>query len=135
MMFQKILIARSKQLFGSAPAIGFKARAPERDAETDHSRIESMLAAIEDALLAAESEHEGLRKRVDNVLSRAAVTFGNGNDEYLSRDPLDSHHQDLFAADVTKGEQRLQELAASIPHIKFLRAALLSRFPAVKSPA
>ena len=48
------------------------------------------------ALQEAEREQVGLNRRVDDALARASVTFGNGTDEYLEREPLDSHHQDLF---------------------------------------
>jgi hypothetical protein len=90
------------------------------------------LQAIEDALHAAESEQSGLNRRVEDVLARAAVTFGNGTDEYLEREMLDSHHQDLFGTEIANGQRRLKELATTISHFKFLRAASLSRFPDFK---
>jgi len=74
----------------------FKARSADRDAETDRSRIRSIVTAIEAALRSAENEQLGLNRRVDDVLARAAVTLGNGTDEYLEREPLDSQYQDLF---------------------------------------
>jgi cobalamin-dependent methionine synthase I len=113
----------------------FKARSVDRDAETDRSRVNSILAAIKDALQAAEQEQSGLNRRVEDVLARAAVTLGNGTDEYLERDALDSHHQDLFSAEISNGQRRLKELAAEITHFKFLKAAVLSRFPDFKPPA
>jgi hypothetical protein len=47
------------------------------------------------------------------------VTLGNGTDEYLERDARDSHHQDLFSAEISNGHRRLKELATTIPHFKF----------------
>jgi hypothetical protein len=111
----------------------FRARSPERDAETDRARIDSIMAAIETALHAAESEQSGLSHRVDDVLARAAVTFGNGTDEYLEREPLDNHHQDLFTTEISNGQRRLKELAGEIAHFKFMKAAVLSRFPNYKA--
>ena len=73
-----------------------------------------------------------IRDRVEDVLARAAVTMGNGTDEYLEREALDSHHQDLFSTEIANGQRRLNELAATITHYKFLRAATLSRFPDYK---
>ena len=96
--------------------------------------MSSILAAIKDALQAAEQEQSGLNRRVEDVLARAAVTLGNGTDEYLERDALDSHHQDLFSAEISNGQRRLKELAAEITHFKFLKAAVLSRFPDFKPP-
>src|SRR5438034_10024167 len=95
---------------------GFRVRSAERDAETDFARVGSIVTAIETALHAAESEQSGLSRRVDDVLARAAVTFGNGTDEYLEREALDNHHQDLFGAEILNGQRRLEELATEISH-------------------
>jgi hypothetical protein len=110
----------------------FKARSADRDAETDRARIESILTAIEAALQAAQNEQSGLSRRIDDVLARAAVTIGNGTDEYLEREALDSYHQDLFAAEICNGQRRLEQLAAEIVHFRFMKAAMLSRFPDYK---
>jgi hypothetical protein len=107
----------------------FKARSADRDAETDRSRVGSIMTAIEAALRAAENEQLGLNRRVDDVLARTAMTLRNGTDEYLEREALDSHHQDLFIAEISNGQRRLKELSAAITHFKFLKAAMLSRFP------
>jgi hypothetical protein len=132
-MFQLFLRARAHQFFGArAQGSDFKARGADRDAETDRLRVESILNAIETALAAAEAEQAGLSARVEDVLSRAAVTFGNDSDEYLSREPLNSHHQDLFTAEILNGQRRLKEIATTISHFKFLKTALLTRFPDMK---
>ena len=133
-MFQQFLRSRAQSYLRSI--IGdreFKARSAARDAETDSRRIDAIQQAIDDALSGAEKEHAGLTRRVDDVLSRAAVTFGNGNDEYLTREQIDSDHLDLFEKDISNGQRRLRELTESIGHYKFLKAALLSRFPEHKS--
>ena len=134
-MFQLFLRARAHNYFkGRLGGQGFRARSADRDAETDNSRIGSILEAIEDALRAAEQEQSGLSGRVEDVLARAAVTFGNDTDEYLEREALDSHHQDLFGVEISNGQRRLKELASEISHFKFLKAATLSRFPDYKPP-
>ncbi|MDA9488016.1 hypothetical protein [Bradyrhizobium sp. CCBAU 11361] len=130
-MFQLFLRARTHDFLrdrikGEA---GFRARSPERDAETDQSHIEAIMIAIEDALHAAEREQSGLNRRVEDVLARAAVTLGNGDDEYLEREALDNHHQDLFDREIQNGQRRLKELGSSIAHYKVLKAAVLCRFP------
>ena len=114
---------------------GFRARSAERDAETDLARVGSIVTAIETALHAAESEQSGLSRRVDDVLARAAVTFGNGTDEYLEREALDNYHHDLFDAEILNGQRRLKELASEIAHFKFMKAAVLSRFPDFQAQA
>jgi hypothetical protein len=134
-MFQRFMRASAPNFFKRRQADReFKARSADRDAETDRSRVGSILAAIENALHAAEQEQSGLNERVEDDLARAAVTLGNGTDEYLERDARDSHHQDLFSAEISNGQRRLKELAAAIPHFKFLKTATLSRFPDFKPP-
>lgn len=132
-MFQLFLRARAHNLLNyRREDKGFKARSAERDAETDRIRIEAVMTALDTALQEAEIEQAGLNRRVDDALARASVTFGNGTDEYLEREPLDNHHQDLFAADISNGQRRLKELASTIAHLKFVKAALLTRFPNIK---
>jgi hypothetical protein len=135
-MFQLFLRARAHNYFmGRRGGQEFKARSADRDAETDRSRVGSILEAIENALHAAEREQSGLSRRVEDVLARAAVTMGNDSDEYLEREPLDSHHQNLFGAEILNGQRRLKELASEITHFKFMKAATLTRFPDYKPPA
>ncbi|MCA6125496.1 hypothetical protein J6500_26895 [Bradyrhizobium sp. WSM 1704] len=132
-MFQLFLQSRAQNLVKSRlGGEGFKARSPERDAETDRQRVASIVAAIDGALEAAESEQAGLSRRVEDVLARAAVTLGNGTDEYLEREALDNYHQDLFDKEILNGQRRLKELANEIAHFKFMKAAVLSRFPDFK---
>jgi hypothetical protein len=129
-MFQTFLRARAqtylRRIIGDRD---FRARSPERDAETDRERLYFVLVAIDEALYGAEAEQAGLTRRVNDVVARAAVTFGNGNDEYLTRETLDSRHLDLFEAEIQNGQRRLRELAVSIGHFRFLKSDALARFP------
>jgi hypothetical protein len=132
-MFQLFLRARARAILKATRGDqDFMARSAERDAEADRIRVGSILAAIEDAIRAAELEQSGLNRRLEDVLARAAVTQGNAADEYLEREPLDSHHQDLFNAEILNGQRRLKELGSTVTHFKFLKAAMLSRFPDYK---
>ncbi|MCK1341615.1 hypothetical protein ACVW1A_004215 [Bradyrhizobium sp. LB1.3] len=134
-MFQLFLRARAHNLLNlRREDKGFKARSTERDAATDRVRIDAVITALDAALQEAEREQAGLNRRVDDALARASVTFGNGTDEYLEREPLDNYHQDLFAADISNGQRRLKELASTISHLKFVKAAMLTRFPDFKPP-
>ena len=123
-MFQLFLRARANNYF--------KARSADRDTETDNARALSIFRSIEDALEAASAEHAGLASRIDDVLARAAVTVGNDSDEYLTRDPEDNHYQNLLGAEIANGQRRLNELKETIGRFKFLRVALITRFPGVK---
>ena len=128
-MFQLFLRARSQNFLRRVGVSEFRVRSADRDVETDQHRVGAIMAAIEDALEAAERERAGLGRRVEDVLARAAVTLGNGDDEYLHREPLDSHHHDLFDAEIVNGQKRLKELGAAIAHFKFVKATMQSRFP------
>ena len=134
-MFRLFLPARLRNLAqGNPGGEDFKVRSQERDEATDRQRIETVMSAIETVLSAAENEQKGLSQRVDDVLARAAVTVGNASDEYLDREPLDDQHQSLFSEEISSGQRRLKSLADSISHFKFLKAAVLSRFPDYKTP-
>ena len=131
-MFQLFAKARDQRLLRRTASATFRVRSAKRDSEADQRRVAAIMAAIEDAITAAESERAGLTRRVEDVLARAAVTLGNDDDEYLYREPLDSHHQDLFDAEIVNGQRRLKELGSAIAHFRFIRAAMQSRFPDYK---
>jgi hypothetical protein len=107
----------------------FKARSAGRDNETDHARVASVFRSIEDALDGAKAEQAGLKSRIDDVLARSAVTLGNDSDEYLTRDAQDNHYQSLLNTEIANGQRRLNELELAIGHFKFLKTALMTRFP------
>jgi hypothetical protein len=67
-MFQLFLRARAHSYFRSKlGSQQFEARSADRDAETDKSRVSSILGAIENALHAAEQEQSGLNRRVEGA--------------------------------------------------------------------
>ncbi len=132
-MFQLFLRARAHNFLKSRlSGYEFRVRSADRDAETDRARISSIMSAIESVLQAAEDEQSGFNLRVQDALARAAVTLGNGTDEYVDREPLDNHHQNLFTYEITNGQRRLDELAAMISHLRFIKVAMLTRFPDFK---
>ena len=135
-MIQLFLRDRVHRLIANRLGAGrFKIRSPERDSGTDRLRIESIISAIDAALKSAESERDGLKNRLDEVLARASVTVGNATEEYLDRELYRSHHQDLFDSEMARGEKRTRELSTMIGHFKFVRAAMLSRFPGFHGPS
>jgi hypothetical protein len=124
-MFQFFLRASTDNYFKLPRADqDFKAR----DAEVDRLRVSSILEAIDDALFGAENERSALRRRLEDALARAAVTVGNGTDEYLERDALDTHHQNLLGIEISNAERRCNELADAIAHFQSLKAVMLTRF-------
>jgi hypothetical protein len=110
----------------------FKARSADRDAETDYSRVEPVVRSIGQALRAAEAEHSGLDNRMQDVLARASISHGNDSDEYLDRDPADTHLLNLFDREILRGQRRLEELSQQIKSLKVLEAAMMTGFPDFK---
>jgi hypothetical protein len=107
----------------------FATRSNERDAATDFARLMSIYDAKDQSIADAQAEKAGLQARLDNVLSRAAMAVGNGDDEYLSRDAVDSHHLGMLDAEIKNGEQRIEALTSGIAKFQSLREALLASFP------
>ncbi len=112
---------------------GFQARSPERDAASDNEAVKSVAVAIDLVLAKAEAERAGLKDRIDDVLSRAAIACGNDIDDYLTRtDDRTSMLRDS-EAEIQRGQERLKVIEQNILHFKFLRTALQSRFPDSKT--
>jgi hypothetical protein len=121
-----------KHLFRFRSSAGFRTRSRERDASTDDETIRSIATAIGAALDKAENERRGLRARIHDVLSRAAIVGGNDIDEYLTRTSDQSTFLSNSDVEIKRGEKRLKVLDQNISHIKFLKTALQTRFPDLK---
>jgi hypothetical protein len=121
-----------KQLFQFSSDSEFRTRSKQRDADTDNEAIKSIASAIEAALDKAENERIGLKARIDDVLSRAAIVGGNDIDDYLTRAEDRSTMLSDSDAEIRRGEERLKVLDRNIVHVKFLKTALRTRFPDLK---
>jgi hypothetical protein len=110
----------------------FKTRSADRDTETDHSRLEPVFRSIGKALKAAQAEYSGLDHRMQDVLARAAISTGNGSDDYFDRDPADTHLLNLFDQEILRGQRRLEGLSQQIKNLETLEAALMVGFPDFK---
>jgi hypothetical protein len=87
--------------------------------------------AIDNALKAAESERSALSNRVEDATAWAAVSLGNGNDEYLEREKLDTIHLNRFDAQIRDGSKYVVRLDQNIGYLKLLKATLLTAFPEI----
>jgi hypothetical protein len=117
------------KLFRSRPDDGFKARGRERDADSDSSAVKLVADAINLVLERAENERSGLKKRMDDVIARAAVAGGNDTDEYLTRSDDLTEMLRNSDAEIKRGQERLITIENNICHFRFLKTALQSRFP------
>jgi hypothetical protein len=117
------------RLFRSPSDSGFKARSLKRDADTDRNAVKSVADAINLALEQAEAERAGLKRRMDDVTSRAAVVGGNDADEFLTRTEDRSEMLRKSDDELKRAQERLSAIETNISHFRFLKAALRSRFP------
>jgi hypothetical protein len=97
-----------RQLFRLRSKEGFQARSPERDADTDNEAVRSVASAIDQVLARAEAERAGLKNRIDNVLSVAAIVGGNDIDDYLTRTEDRSQMLRESDAEIRRGQNRLR---------------------------
>jgi hypothetical protein len=109
------------------PAI--KTPVPEFDQPPGLEGAWRIAHAIDQALEAAELEREILAGRVENATAWAAVSLGNGNDEYLEREQLDTLHLNRFDTQIRDGNRLVVRLERNIAHYKRLKATLLAGFP------
>jgi len=121
------------KLIRSRPDDGFKARGRERDADSDSSAVKLVADAINLVLERAENERSGLKKRMDDVIARAAVAGGNDTDEYLTRSDDLTEMLRNSDAEIKRGQERLITIENNISHFRFFKTALQSRFPDSKS--
>jgi hypothetical protein len=121
------------KFFRSRPDGRFKARGKERDAGNDSSAVKLVADAINLVLVRAENERTGLKKRMDDVIARAAVAGGNDTDEYLTRSDDLTEMLRSSDAEIKRGQKRLITIENNIAHFRFLKTALQSRFPDAKS--
>ena len=118
-----------RQLFRSRAKDGFQARSSERDANTDREAVSSVAVAIDLVLEKAEAERAGLKRRLDEVISHAAIVGGNDTEDYLTRTDDRSKMLSDSDAEIRRGQARLATIEQNISHFKFLRTALQTRFP------
>jgi hypothetical protein len=124
-----------KQLFRFRSDNEFRTRSEERDADTNNGTIMSIAAAIESALNKIQNERTGLKARIDDVLSRAAIVGGNDIDDYVTRTEDRSIMLSNSDAEIRRAEERLKALDQKIVHVKFLKAVLQTRFPDLRLKA
>lgn len=118
-----------KQFFRARPTGAFQARSVERDRANDDASVKSVDDAIIEALEKAKAERDGLKRRMDDVLARAAIVGGNDLDDHLTRAGDRSDMLRKSDADIRQGYQRLRELDQNIAHFERVQTTLRERAP------
>ncbi len=113
----------------------FRTRAPGRDQELDNELVGQVASAIDEALQKVEAQRDGLKRRLDDVIARAAIVGGNDLDDCLSRDEARSSLLAASDGEIARGQARLKTLDEQLAHFKFLKTALQTRFPDFRAGA
>jgi hypothetical protein len=111
----------------------FRTRSEGSDRYADRTKIMQVVKAIDAAVCASRSERDGLCRRVSDALSSAAVLAGNGTDEYIERDMVDTHRLREYDAEIANGQRRLDHLDDTIAQFERLKSELTARFSSVVS--
>jgi hypothetical protein len=111
----------------------FRTRAPGRDQDLDDQLVGQVASAIDEALQKVEAQRDGLKRRLDDVIARAAIVGGNDLDDFLTRDEARASLLAASDGEIARGQARLKTLDEQLTHFKFLKATLQSRFPDFKA--
>jgi hypothetical protein len=104
--------------------VRFRIRSPERDQSADADRLRSIERVITGAIAAADSEEEGLTRRLEAARRRASLLMGNEPHENLERDRaterlLADSEQEFLAA-----SKRIRQLREHRAHLRRILQAL-----------
>jgi hypothetical protein len=113
----------------------FRTRAPVRDQELDTQLVGQVASAIDEALQKVEAQRDGLKRRLDDVIARAAIVGGNDLDDFQTRDEARSSLLAASDDEIARGQARLKTLDEQLSHFRFLKTALQTRFPDFKAGA
>jgi hypothetical protein len=113
----------------------FRTRAPTRDQELDNQLVDQIASVIDEALQKVEAQRDGLKRRLDDVIARAAIVGGNDLDDFLMRDEARTALLAASDGEIARGQARLKALEEQLSHFKFLKAALQARFPDFRADA
>jgi hypothetical protein len=110
-------------------SLSFKARSPARDNEVILTLVGQVSNALDHAAREIEAQRDGLRRRLDAVITRAAVIGGNDIEASSTRDEADAAALAASDIEIARAEARLKILEEQLSHFIFLEDALHSRFP------
>ncbi|MGM4932254.1 hypothetical protein [Tardiphaga sp. 619_E2_N8_5] len=123
-----------KRIFRSSSET-FRTRSPERDRITDERLVLAIAATIDSGLRSAEYEHDGLKRRLEDVISIAAIVGGNEIEDVNSQSDPRAELLQKSDDEIRIGEARLRTLENNIEHFRSLKRDLRRRFPSINLDA
>jgi hypothetical protein len=118
--------------FFRKPSLSFGTRSLARENELIGTLVSQVAAALDHAVREVEAQRDGLTRRLDAVITRAAVIGGNDIEESLTRDETDAAVLAASDVEIARAEARLKILDEQLSDFAFLKSALQSRFPMSK---
>jgi hypothetical protein len=122
-----------KRIFQTSSDV-FRTRSPDRDDVTDERLVLAVTTAIDAALKSFEYEHAGLKRRLTDVISIAAIVGGNEIEDLQAQSNPRADLLQKSDNDIRYGEERLRNLESHIMSFQAVRDDLERRFPHVSFP-
>lgn len=101
----------------------FRSRSADRDRQTDETRRNTILRALENQRWAAHREREGLKQRLDAAYASASALLDN-SDAYASRSAAEEEEIRMFENSAASAASRITALDAEIGKFDKLIAEL-----------
>jgi hypothetical protein len=95
----------------------FRLRSVTRDENADAGRLSSIERSLSIAITEANSEKEGLQRRLDAARQQASILLGNQTSEYLDREPESERLLVEAEHNLIAGEKRIDQLKAHLDHL------------------
>lgn len=105
-------------------AILSRFRSKERDIETDVGRVLPIRDAVEAAIREAETEHKGLKARLEEASVRAAFLFGDGLESDVDNDPAGAVRLKTAEGFLVRAQMRDRYLARQIAALREVKSML-----------
>jgi hypothetical protein len=107
----------------------FRTRSSARDNTHIEALVQQVASALDHAASEVEAQRDGLKARLDAVMTRAVVIGGNDIEDVSTRDHADAALLAASDAEIARAGARLKALEEQLSSFHFLEAALYARFP------
>ena len=109
--------------------VSFRTRSLERDTKYIETIVEQIAGTLAHAVGELSAQRDGLKKRLDAVITQAVVVGGNDIENGTTRDRADAAILAASDAEIARAAVRLKTLDEQLSSLDFLGSALRTRFP------